>query len=169
MPMLAGRGTRIDIQAAHVVRRPIEVLLLQGDTYLQKNLDVPSHTYQADFEPNVEWSHFYASGKEILQYWKKVAKKYGCMKYIKLKHKVVEACWSDERAKWDLKVQNEDGSVFSDSCSVLISSSGSLNNWKWPDIPGLHDFQGKLLHTAAWDEGYDHKVSTYYIMRYVQI
>lgn len=26
-----------------------------------------------------------------------------------------------------------------------------MNDWKWPKIEGLHDFKGKLLHSAAWD------------------
>lgn len=34
---------------------------------------------------------------------------------------------------------------------VLTSSS----NWKWPDVEGLHDFKGDLVHTASWPEGYD--------------
>lgn len=29
--------------------------------------------------------------------------------------------------------------------------------WKWPDIPGLHSFQGKLYHTANYEEGFDLK------------
>ena len=29
-----------------------------------------------------------------------------------------------------------------------------MNNWKWPDIPGLHKFKGKLMHSAAYEEGY---------------
>lgn len=121
--------------------------------------DIPAHTYQVTFEPNVEWSRFYASGKEIYQYWKRVARKYGCMKYIKLRQRVVEARWNELQGKWQLQVENgDDGSVYSDSCDVLISSQGSLNNWKWPNIPGLHDFKGKLLHTANWDETYDYKV-----------
>lgn len=81
------------------------------------------------------------------------------MKYIKLKQRVVEARWNEHQGKWQLQVQNEDdGSVYSDSCDVFISSQGSLNNWKWPNIPGLHDFKGELLHTAKWDETYDYKV-----------
>ena len=24
-----------------------------------------------------------------------------------------------------------------------------------PDIPGIHDFDGKVIHTTAWDDGYD--------------
>lgn len=82
------------------------------------------------------------------------------MKHIQLKHKVLEAHWDDKVAKWNLKVENlETDSVLSDSCDVLISATGGLNNWKWPDIPGLHDFKGKLLHTANFDESYDYKVS----------
>lgn len=26
----------------------------------------------------------------------------------------------------------------------------SLSKWKWPEIPGLFDFKGKLLHSAKW-------------------
>lgn len=45
--------------------------------------------------------------------------------------------------------------TWSDSGNVLISATGILNNWKWPDIPGLHDFTGHLVHTANWDHSYD--------------
>jgi cation diffusion facilitator CzcD-associated flavoprotein CzcO len=30
-----------------------------------------------------------------------------------------------------------------------------LNEWKWPDIPGLHAFKGKLSHSASYDRSYD--------------
>ena len=45
--------------------------------------------------------------------------------------------------------------VFTDSGNVLIAASGILNWWKWPDIPGLHDFKGHLAHSAEWDHSYD--------------
>lgn len=122
------------------------------------SIDIPSHTYQATFEPNLEWSHFYAGAKEIHKYWKGVAQKYGAMEKIHVKHKVLAAHWNDELGRWDIKVEASDGSVWDDWCDVFISCAGSLNNWKWPSIPGLHDFKGKLLHTAAWDEEYDYKV-----------
>lgn len=60
-----------------------------------------------------------------------------------------------------VKVQDaESGSVYSDECDVLISATGALNSWKWPNIPGLHDFKGKLMHSASWDESYDYSVSS---------
>lgn len=48
--------------------------------------------------------------------------------------------------------------MFSDQCDVVIQATGALNDWKWPNISGLHDFKGKLMHSASWDENYDHKV-----------
>jgi cation diffusion facilitator CzcD-associated flavoprotein CzcO len=32
---------------------------------------------------------------------------------------------------------------------------GILNNWKWPDIEGIHDFKGPLMHSANWDHSVD--------------
>ena len=28
------------------------------------------------------------------------------------------------------------------------------SNWKWPSIPGINTFQGKLIHSAHWDKSY---------------
>jgi hypothetical protein len=32
-----------------------------------------------------------------------------------------------------------------------------LSNWQWPQIEGLHSFQGSLLHSASWDNNVDLK------------
>ncbi|KAL4772701.1 hypothetical protein BDW60DRAFT_216331 [Aspergillus nidulans var. acristatus] len=133
-----------------------------GGTWLENRYpgcacDIPAHTYQATFEPNKEWSTFYAAAPEIHKYWKHVSAKYGCEKYIKFKHRVVSATWENDRSKWTLQVKNLDsGEVIEDQCDVVVSASGALNEWKWPSIPGLHDFKGKLMHSANWDESYDY-------------
>ncbi|CAK7199559.1 hypothetical protein SEUCBS139899_002239 [Sporothrix eucalyptigena] len=118
--------------------------------------DIPAHVYQASFEPNPNWSQFYASGQEILAYWKGIVAKYGADKYLKLSHKVVEARFNDTTSQWHVKVQNcVSGEVVDDTCDVLYGCMGSLNDWHWPDIQGLQSFQGKLLHSAAWDDTWD--------------
>ncbi|KAJ5698972.1 hypothetical protein N7462_000977 [Penicillium macrosclerotiorum] len=119
--------------------------------------DIPAHTYQLTFEPNKEWSSFYAPAPEIHRYWQRVVEKYGCMKYIKLKQQVTGAEWDERTSKWLLQIHSlEDGAIYADTSDVVIQATGSLNNWKWPSIPGLHEFEGKLLHSASWDEGYDY-------------
>ncbi|KAJ5318309.1 hypothetical protein N7476_004729 [Penicillium atrosanguineum] len=118
--------------------------------------DVPSHVYQASFEPNPNWSQFYASGGEILEYWKGIAQKYDVRKYMKLGHKIIEATFDDLHSKWHVTVEDcSTGGVIHDSCDVLYACIGALNDWKWPNIPGLATFNGKLLHSAVWDESWD--------------
>jgi cation diffusion facilitator CzcD-associated flavoprotein CzcO len=29
------------------------------------------------------------------------------------------------------------------------------SDWKYPNIEGITDFKGKLLHSARWDDSYD--------------
>lgn len=71
-------------------------------------------------------------------------------KYIQLEQQVVGANWNGE--SWDVEISNrKDGSKFYDQCDILINATGILNNWRWPDVPGLKDFKGPLLHSANWD------------------
>ena len=52
--------------------------------------------------------------------------------------------------------------IISDKGDVLLSCTGTLNDWSWPDIPGIHDYKGELLHSASWDESFDWKVRAFY-------
>jgi cation diffusion facilitator CzcD-associated flavoprotein CzcO len=61
---------------------------------------------------------------------------------------------NEEKGKWAVKIEGPQGK-FEDECDVLISATGILNNWKWPDIPGLTDFKGIRVHSATWPEDID--------------
>ena len=127
--------------------------------------DIPAHCYQLSFEANPAWSSFYAKGPEILEYWKRVADKYGARKHMRLGNKALEARWDEGAAKWRVKLENvKTGRVFQDSSDVLLTGIGVLNEWQWPQIPGIDQFKGKLLHSAAWDETFDHRVRQVCIM-----
>lgn len=30
------------------------------------------------------------------------------------------------------------------------------SRWRWPNIPGIHDFKGHKVHSASWDHEYDY-------------
>lgn len=81
---------------------------------------------------------------------------YGLRDQFRVSHEVVGAHWDDNERQWVLKVRGPDGE-FVDRCDFLVNGSGILNNWKWPDIEGIQNFKGKLMHTARWDQGYDFK------------
>jgi cation diffusion facilitator CzcD-associated flavoprotein CzcO len=81
---------------------PITIWILSH--WQRWHTDIPAHTYQASFEPNKEWSTFYAKSPEIHKYWTRVVEKYGCRKYMKLKHRVANAIWDESISKWKLQV-----------------------------------------------------------------
>jgi cation diffusion facilitator CzcD-associated flavoprotein CzcO len=58
--------------------------------------------------------------------------------------------------RWRIKVEDiENGHVIDDECDVLLSCTGILNKWKWPEIEGLDQFTGPVLHSARWDTTFD--------------
>lgn len=38
---------------------------------------------------------------------------------------------------------------------ALFLKTNNVSNWKWPDIEGIRDFKGKLMHSAHADESTD--------------
>ncbi|KAH8801392.1 hypothetical protein F5884DRAFT_824508 [Xylogone sp. PMI_703] len=123
--------------------------------------DIPSHSYQFTWEPNPHWDQFYSSAPEILQYFLRLARKHDLYRFIKLNHQVIHAEWQESEGIWQVTIKDlASGTTFTDWCHFMISGSGILNNWKWPEIPGLHTFKGKLLHSAAWDPKADYQDRT---------
>ncbi|KZO91462.1 FAD/NAD(P)-binding domain-containing protein [Calocera viscosa TUFC12733] len=117
--------------------------------------DVPAPIYTYTFEPNPNWTKYYAESDEIQTYFEGVADKYQLRKYIKFEHRVVSAIWSEAKGKWDLLIQHN-GKTIADECDVLLNCGGVLNAWKWPLIRGLEKFKGKLLHSAHFDRSFDY-------------
>ncbi|KAI8211846.1 FAD-binding monooxygenase [Colletotrichum sp. SAR 10_86] len=119
--------------------------------------DVPSHNYQFSWRPNPEWTGFFSTATDIQAYLCRVCEEEGMREAIKLRHQVNRAEWDESNCVWKLKILNlEDNSEFDDTCHFLLDSSGILNHWKWPKIPGLQKFKGHLIHSADWPSGFDY-------------
>jgi cation diffusion facilitator CzcD-associated flavoprotein CzcO len=126
-----------------------------ANTYPGVRCDVPSAIYAFPFEPNPNWSTFFTTGQEIQEYFVKTVKKWKLDENVMFKHRVTEARWMEEQAQWRLKVQHG-GHEFEDHADILISARGFLSTWRWPSIPGMHDFKGHKVHSAAWDHEYSY-------------
>lgn len=100
----------------------------------------------------------YAGPKEIQQYLSDFCHKYELGQYIKFNHQVSEAVWDQSSGEWKLSIKRrEDGKIIQDRCHIFVNASGVLNTWKWPDIEGIDNFKGKLVHSANWDSNIDLK------------
>ncbi|ODH51147.1 hypothetical protein GX48_02762 [Paracoccidioides brasiliensis] len=136
-----------------------------GGTWLENRYpgcacDVPSASYQFGWRPNPNWTKYYSPAREIWQYMRDIVDEEGMMKYIHLRSKVTRAEWHEDKSKWVVHVEEsnaEDKVVreWDDECNILLNGTGILNAWKWPEIPGLMSFKGRLFHTAKYEEGFD--------------
>ncbi|OTA70164.1 FAD/NAD(P)-binding domain-containing protein [Hypoxylon sp. EC38] len=117
--------------------------------------DIPSHNYQLSWKPNHGWSSFFSPAPEIEDYLYRVCAEEDMTSEIKTQHKVIKATWDESRGSWQLRIKDlRAGREFDDHAEFLLNASGVLNDWKWPDIPGLHDFSGDLIHSANWPEDF---------------
>ncbi|KAJ7082439.1 FAD/NAD-P-binding domain-containing protein [Mycena belliarum] len=114
--------------------------------------DVPAHCYQFSFEDQSQWSGVFAPGPEILANIERVVDKYKVRQYIKLEHELTHAKWDAPAGKWTVRIRHA-GAEFEESCDVLLLCVGSLSRWRWPEIAGLKEFGGTLVHSAQWDVG----------------
>jgi cation diffusion facilitator CzcD-associated flavoprotein CzcO len=112
--------------------------------------DVPSALYSFSFELNPSWSCSFSSQREIWDYLRRCAQRYGVTPRIRFHHEVLAAAWEHSRHRW--RVTTNRGEL---SCDVLITGTGGLSEPKIPDLPGLESFQGKVFHSARWDLDYD--------------
>lgn len=113
-------------------------------------VDVPSTTYSYWFEPNPYWSRLYAPGAELKRYADHVAEKYNVRRHMRFNTVVEGARWDDDAQIWRIEVSS--GETL--SAQFLITATGFLCQPRTPDIPGIDTFNGRIIHTAKWDDSY---------------
>jgi cation diffusion facilitator CzcD-associated flavoprotein CzcO len=97
------------------------------NTYPGVACDVPSHLYTYTFHPNTEWNNYYAFGDEIQRYFEGFAKQFDLQQYIKLNTKVVEARWSNDKAIWEITLEDQvSKEKWEDWAHVLINGTGTF-------------------------------------------
>ncbi|OBB09874.1 monooxygenase [Mycolicibacterium setense] len=113
-------------------------------------VDVPTTTYSYFFEPNPNWSRLFSTGTEIKRYADDVADKYDVRRHIRFNTSVESARWDEETSRW--RVALAGGEVL--SARFLLTATGFLSQPRTPDIPGIAEFTGKVIHTTDWDDSY---------------
>ena len=114
-------------------------------------VDIPSPTYSYWFEPNPHWSRLYAPGRELKHYANHVADKYDVRRHMRFNATVNGARWDEDAQNWVVALS--DGETL--TARFLITATGYLSQPRVPDIDGIDDFAGRIIHSTAWDDDYD--------------
>lgn len=118
---------------------------------VQADTDAIVYRYSFDQETASEWDDQarYQNGRQIRNYLGEVAARHGVEPVYRYGRAAVEARYLAQEATW--RVEVEDGEVF--TAPYLVSAAGVFSRPVLPDIPGLDDFAGDLVHSARWPEG----------------
>ena len=123
----------------------------RDNTYPGCACDVPSHVYSLSFEQNPNWSRRYAPSQEIQEYLLSVVDKWKLREHMRLNTEIVEARFDEEFGTWTLTT--DAGDTF--TARMVISGVGGLVDPSYPDIEGMGDFEGDVMHTARWNHEVD--------------
>lgn len=114
-------------------------------------VDIPSSTYQYSFAPNPYWTRLFAPGAELKRYAEHVADTHDLRRHMRFGESVEGARWDPEAGHWDVTVAG--GEVLKGR--FLVPATGFLSQPKLPEIAGIEDFAGTVIHTADWDDRQD--------------
>lgn len=114
-------------------------------------VDIASVTYSYSFEPNPYWKHWYARGPELKRYAEHVADIYGLRPHMRFGAVVEGAVWDEDAQEWEVRVAGGERL----RAAYLITATGFLSQPRLPDIEGVGDFAGTVVHTARWDDAAD--------------
>lgn len=69
---------------------------------------------------------------------------------------VIEAVWDNAAQTYRITTRNTQTDVVTNRhAKNIVSAHGILHVPRYPDIPGLDTFKGKLMHSSGWDQSVD--------------
>ena len=121
------------------------------NTYPGVAVDIPSFSYQFSFEQQAGWSRVYAPGEELKRYAEHCVDKYDVRRRTRLNTRVTSAVFDEDSDVW--RLGTADGDTI--TARHVIGATGVLTQPKLPEIDGVQDFAGEVMHTARWDHDID--------------
>ncbi|KAJ5526035.1 flavoprotein [Penicillium frequentans] len=97
-------------------------------------------------------------GSIIRQYLEDSAAQEGIDKKIRFRHKVNKLSWSSSPSMWDCDITVNDTEKMSLRSRFIFLGTGYYD-YEEPlpaDIPGIHKFQGKVVHPQFWPDDLDY-------------
>lgn len=122
----------------------------RDNVYPGAEVDVGSHLYSFSFRRN-DWSRTHARQAELQRYLEDVVDEFRLRPHLRLGTAVTGATWDEKTHTYTVCLA--DGETF--ASQVLISAVGLLNVPRYPDWPGLEEFQGPKFHTARWEHHHE--------------
>ena len=122
------------------------------NTYPGCAVDTPNHFYQFSFEPNNQWPNYFSKQASIQQYLVHCAKKYDVLAHTHFNAEAESAIYDPANENWEVTARTHQGDTITLKADAIFCAVGQLNRPALPNIEGLENFDGDVLHTASWSK-----------------
>ena len=150
----------------------------ESNRYPGAACDIPSHAYQMRLYLNagmlgfcpclgamilmaddlLDWTKKLADGKEIQQYYSRMADARGLRRSTVFGVEVHHAKWNEDILLWEILVEDRQSQKQTMwQANVLFDGGGGFHRPKYASIPGKDIFKGEQVHTAVWRDDLDLK------------
>ena len=125
--------------------------------YPGARVDFPSapyygYSFSKELLDEFDWEERQPSQEEVLRYLNYAADKLDVKRDIQFETWIEHAEFDEQSNRWEITTHTGDRY----STQFLICAMGSLSESNMPDIPGIDDFAGQIVHTGKWpEEGVD--------------
>ncbi len=118
--------------------------------------DSDMYTLSFPFRPWTS-SKSIADGADIRDYIRDAADEYGIKKHIRFGHRVTNAAWSSDDARWTI-TSSTPGEMTEITANFIYLCSGyySYDEGYLPAFPGLESYKGTFIHPQFWPEDLDY-------------
>ncbi|HET7524608.1 MAG TPA: NAD(P)/FAD-dependent oxidoreductase [Burkholderiaceae bacterium] len=117
--------------------------------------DIPSHLYSFSFAPHAGWSRKYPGQHEIEAYLNDCVQRFGLAPRLRLNTRLTYLLWDEAQQLWRARLLDAAGHEHDVRTRTVTLATGPLSRPAAPAIEGVERFQGPLIHTARWPEGFD--------------
>ncbi|MDA0821452.1 MAG: NAD(P)/FAD-dependent oxidoreductase [Proteobacteria bacterium] len=105
-----------------------------------------SYSFSEELLNEFEWKERQPSQAEVLSYLDFVADKLKLRTHIQLETWIQDAVFDEIAQRWNIETHLGEHI----STQFLISAMGTLSEANKPNIPGIDDFAGEIIHTGRW-------------------
>jgi 4-hydroxyacetophenone monooxygenase len=130
-----------------------------GGTWLTNSypgcgVDTPSHLYSLSFFPRA-WSGHFGKRDELAGYLADLADHHGLREDILFGTEALDARYDEAAQRWTVLVRDRDGVQRELTANVLVTAAGLFGVPAVPDLPGLDEFRGTVVHSTRWPADLD--------------
>lgn len=107
-----------------------------------------SYAFSEELQQEWNWKERYAPQKDIQGYISFAADRLGLRKDIRFNTRIASATFDNAAGIWTLEAQG--GETF--RARYVVMATGCLSIPNKPNIPGIEDFGGTLIHSVQWPD-----------------